>query len=99
MPVRGGEACVSDAGVASAGLKPHPSEHTRSVSSVGQSNVGWRTRPVSPALRVMRPRMKALFITEHAPASALRPVDIPVPTRGSSDVLIEVEAAGVNPSD
>jgi NADPH:quinone reductase-like Zn-dependent oxidoreductase len=43
--------------------------------------------------------MKALFITEHAPASALRPVDIPVPTRGSSDVLIEVEAAGVNPSD
>ena len=43
--------------------------------------------------------MKALHITAHGPPSALRPTDIPVPSRGSGEVLIQVEAAGVNPSD
>ena len=43
--------------------------------------------------------MKALHITAHGPATALAPVDIPVPALAKGQVRIQIEAAGVNPSD
>ncbi len=43
--------------------------------------------------------MKALHITAHGPAAALRPTDIPVPELPVGHVRVEIEAAAVNPSD
>jgi len=43
--------------------------------------------------------MKALRITAHGPPGSLRPVEIPVPSPASGEVLVQIEAAAVNPSD
>ena len=43
--------------------------------------------------------MQALRITTHGPPDALHPSEVPVPAPGPGEVLVQVEAAGVNPSD
>jgi NADPH:quinone reductase len=43
--------------------------------------------------------MQALRIDTHGPITALAPRDIPAPTPGPGDVLVEVQAAAINPSD
>ena len=43
--------------------------------------------------------MKAAAFYEYGPAEAMRYADIPDPDIGSSDVLIRVQACGVNHSD
>jgi NADPH2:quinone reductase len=43
--------------------------------------------------------MQALRIDAYGPITALAPRDIPVPTPGPDDVLVEVHAAAINPSD
>lgn len=43
--------------------------------------------------------MKALRITSHCPPVALRATDVPEPPRGPEEVRVQIEAAGVNPSD
>lgn len=43
--------------------------------------------------------MRALRITAHGPPGTLRPVEVPTPSPGPGEVLVHVEAAGVNPSD
>jgi|HubBroStandDraft_6_1064221.scaffolds.fasta_scaffold162000_2 NADPH2:quinone reductase len=43
--------------------------------------------------------MQALRIDAYGPITALAPRDIPVPTPGPDDVLVEVLAAAINPSD
>jgi NADPH:quinone reductase-like Zn-dependent oxidoreductase len=43
--------------------------------------------------------MQAIWIERHGPPSDLRVSDVPVPTAGPSEALVEIEAAGVNPSD
>ena len=43
--------------------------------------------------------MKALHITAHSSPSSLKPVEVPARTVGPDQVLVQVEAAGVNPSD
>ena len=43
--------------------------------------------------------MRAIQITRHGPVADLRTVEAPVPSPGPSEVLIEVLAAGINPSD
>jgi NADPH:quinone reductase len=43
--------------------------------------------------------MRALQITAHGPAAALKPVDVPVPPVGKGQVRVQIEAASVNPSD
>ena len=43
--------------------------------------------------------MKALHIIAHGPHSTVKPVELPAPSLGPDDVLVQVEAAGVNPSD
>jgi len=43
--------------------------------------------------------MRALHIMAHGPPGTLRTVDIPAPRPGPGEVLVQVEAAGVNPSD
>jgi len=43
--------------------------------------------------------MKALHITAHGPPATLRPVEVPARPLGPDQVLVQVEAAGVNPSD
>jgi NADPH:quinone reductase len=43
--------------------------------------------------------MQALRITSHCPPVALRATDVPAPPRGPDEVRIQIEAAGVNPSD
>jgi len=43
--------------------------------------------------------MKAIYIRQHGPPSDLKVSDIPKPTPGPDEVLVKVEAAGINPSD
>jgi NADPH:quinone reductase len=43
--------------------------------------------------------MKALRITAHGPPGTLVPVEVSVPTPGPGQVLVQIEAAAVNPSD
>lgn len=43
--------------------------------------------------------MQAIRIDNHGPISALHVSDVPRPRAGQSDVLVEIEAAAVNPSD
>ncbi len=43
--------------------------------------------------------MQALYIEQHGTIENLHSVDIPVPSIGPDEVLVEVLAAGVNPSD
>ncbi len=43
--------------------------------------------------------MKALHIAAHGPVAALKPVDVPAPRLLDAQVRVQVEAAGVNPSD
>jgi NADPH2:quinone reductase len=43
--------------------------------------------------------MQALRIDTHGPITALAPREVPTPTRGPGEVLIEVQAAAINPSD
>ncbi len=43
--------------------------------------------------------MQALKIDHHGPASELKVSEVPVPALGPSDVLVEIEAAAINPSD
>jgi len=43
--------------------------------------------------------MQALHITSHGPPVALRVTDVPLPPRGPDEVRIQIEAAGINPSD
>jgi NADPH:quinone reductase-like Zn-dependent oxidoreductase len=43
--------------------------------------------------------MKALHITAHGPASALRQIDVPPSPRHDGEVRIRIAAAAVNPSD
>lgn len=43
--------------------------------------------------------MQALRIAAHGPITALSPSDIPMPTPGPDNVLVEVHAAAINPSD
>src|SRR5262250_1015972 len=43
--------------------------------------------------------MKALHITAHGPPATLRASDVPPPKPGPGEVLVQIEAAAVNPSD
>jgi NADPH:quinone reductase len=43
--------------------------------------------------------VNAIYIRQHGPISDLRVSDIPMPSVGPADVLVKVEAAGINPSD
>ena len=43
--------------------------------------------------------MKAIYIDHHGPPDDLKVSDIPKPSVGPTDVLVKVEAAGINPSD
>lgn len=43
--------------------------------------------------------MKAVYIQEHGPIEDLRVIDRPEPQVHSGEVLVHVEAAGINPSD
>jgi NADPH2:quinone reductase len=43
--------------------------------------------------------MQALQIDHHGPVSALQARDVPRPAVGPQEVLIEIEAAAINPSD
>jgi len=43
--------------------------------------------------------MKAIYIKEHATVSDLKVSDVPTPLLGSDQVLVRVEASGINPSD
>ncbi len=43
--------------------------------------------------------MQALKIDQHGPASALTVREVSAPAVGPSDVLVEIEAAEINPSD
>jgi len=43
--------------------------------------------------------MKAIFIQQHGPVDGLTVSEIPRPARKDGEVLLEVEAAGINPSD
>ena len=43
--------------------------------------------------------MKALRIIDHGPPGALRPVEVPAHSPGRGEVLVQIEAAAVNPSD
>lgn len=43
--------------------------------------------------------MQALYIEQHGPFENLRATEIPTPSVGPGEVLVEVQAAGVNPSD
>lgn len=43
--------------------------------------------------------MNALFITQHSPVSDLKVSDVPAPVPKPGEVLVKVEAAGINPSD
>lgn len=43
--------------------------------------------------------MKALYIRQHGPIGDLRVSDVPVPAPKPGEVLVKVEAAGINPSD
>jgi NADPH:quinone reductase len=56
-----------------------------------------RVRLTADALQSLR--MKALYIDRHGPPENLKVSEIPKPSPGPNDVLIQVEAAGINPSD
>lgn len=43
--------------------------------------------------------MKALYLQQHGPVDELKVSDVPIPKIKAGEVLIKVEAAGVNPSD
>ncbi len=43
--------------------------------------------------------MRALLITAHGPPGSICPMETPAPSPGAGQVLVQVEAAGVNPSD
>jgi len=43
--------------------------------------------------------MKAIYIDHHSSLDELKVSEIPVPSIGPNDVLVKVEAAGINPSD
>ena len=43
--------------------------------------------------------MKAVYIRQHGRAADLKVSEIPIPEVGSGQVLVRVEAAGINPSD
>ena len=43
--------------------------------------------------------MKALYIRQHGPIGDLKVSDVPVPAPKPGEVLVKVEAAGINPSD
>ena len=43
--------------------------------------------------------MKAIFISQHGETAGLKASDVEVPSIGADEVLVKVEAAGVNPSD
>ncbi len=43
--------------------------------------------------------MKAIYIEHHGSVEDLRPSEVPVPSIGSGDVLVKIEASGINPSD
>jgi NADPH:quinone reductase-like Zn-dependent oxidoreductase len=43
--------------------------------------------------------MKTLYIEKHGGVPDLRVSDIPVPAISSGEVLVKVEASGINPSD
>src|SRR4029077_124566 len=43
--------------------------------------------------------MKAIYIQQHGPIEGLRVTDRPEPRVNPGEVLVQVEAAGINPSD
>jgi NADPH2:quinone reductase len=43
--------------------------------------------------------MKAIYIEHHGPIEDLKVSEVPVPSIGSGDVLVKIEASGINPSD
>jgi len=43
--------------------------------------------------------MKAVYIQQHGPIESLRVTDRPDPRVNAGEVLVQVEAAGINPSD
>jgi NADPH2:quinone reductase len=43
--------------------------------------------------------MKAIYIEHHGAIEDLRASEVPVPSIGSGDVLVKIEASGINPSD
>jgi NADPH:quinone reductase len=43
--------------------------------------------------------MWAIYITQHGAVDALKVSEVPKPTIGAGDVLVRVEASGINPSD
>ena len=43
--------------------------------------------------------MKAIYIEHHGAIEDLKVSEVPVPSIGSGDVLVKVEASGINPSD
>jgi len=43
--------------------------------------------------------MRALYIERHGPHAELRPREVPDPDAGEGEVRVEIEAAGINPSD
>ena len=43
--------------------------------------------------------MKAIYIEHHGAIEDLRASEVPVPSIGPGDVLVKIEASGINPSD
>jgi NADPH:quinone reductase len=43
--------------------------------------------------------MQALYIEAHGPVANLKARDIPTPTPGPGQILVQIQAAGINPSD
>lgn len=43
--------------------------------------------------------MRAIYITKHGAVDALKVSEVPKPAIGAGDVLVRVEASGINPSD
>jgi len=43
--------------------------------------------------------MRAIYIEQHQPVDQLTVREVPIPAAKSGDVLVEIEAAGINPSD
>src|SRR5277367_5399491 len=43
--------------------------------------------------------MKAIYIEHHGAIEDLKVSEVPVPSIGSGDVLVKIEASGINPSD
>lgn len=43
--------------------------------------------------------MRAIYIQQHGPIANLKVSDVPVPSISANEVLVRVEASGINPSD